>query len=44
MRLSRDERERVFAAVADEWLAAAGPDAVLVDLSTNAPTVVRGIG
>ena len=35
---------RVFAAVADEWLAAAAPDAVLVDLSTNAPTVLRAVG
>lgn len=34
----------VFAAVADDWLAAATAEAVLVDLSTNAPSVVRAIG
>jgi 3-hydroxyisobutyrate dehydrogenase-like beta-hydroxyacid dehydrogenase len=34
----------VFAAVADEWLGAAAPDAVLVDLSTNAPATVRSVG
>jgi 3-hydroxyisobutyrate dehydrogenase-like beta-hydroxyacid dehydrogenase len=33
-----------FAAVADAWLAAAALGAVLVDLSTNAPALVRSIG
>src|SRR5262245_40380326 len=34
----------VVAEVADAWLLGAGPDAVLVDLSTNAPTTVRSLG
>jgi len=34
----------VVDAVAAEWLAAARPDAVLVDLSTNAPERVRRLG
>jgi len=35
---------RIFEAVAEAWLAAAPPDTVLVDLSTNAPAVVRAVG
>ncbi len=35
---------RIFEAVAAEWLAAAAPDAVLVDLSTNAPALMRSVG
>lgn len=31
-------------AVAAEWLQGAAPDAVLIDLSTNAPTTVRALG
>ena len=34
----------VFAAVADEWLGAAAPGSVLVDLSTNAPALIRAVG
>jgi 3-hydroxyisobutyrate dehydrogenase-like beta-hydroxyacid dehydrogenase len=34
----------VFDAVASEWLAGAGHDAILVDLSTNAPATVRAVG
>jgi 3-hydroxyisobutyrate dehydrogenase-like beta-hydroxyacid dehydrogenase len=34
----------VVAAVAAEWTAAAAPGAVLVDLSTNSPAVVRELG
>jgi 3-hydroxyisobutyrate dehydrogenase-like beta-hydroxyacid dehydrogenase len=34
----------VVAAVAAEWAGAAGPGAVLVDLSTNSPAVVRKLG
>ncbi|HWF16263.1 MAG TPA: NAD(P)-dependent oxidoreductase [Acidimicrobiales bacterium] len=34
----------VVAAVAAEWAAAAAPGAVLVDLSTNSPAVVRELG
>jgi 2-hydroxy-3-oxopropionate reductase len=34
----------VVAAVAGAWAAAAAPGAVLVDLSTNSPTVVRELG
>jgi 3-hydroxyisobutyrate dehydrogenase-like beta-hydroxyacid dehydrogenase len=34
----------VVDAVATDWLAGAEPDAVLVDLSTNAPATVREIG
>jgi 3-hydroxyisobutyrate dehydrogenase-like beta-hydroxyacid dehydrogenase len=34
----------VFDAVAAEWLSGAGADAVLVDLSTNAPATVRTVG
>jgi 3-hydroxyisobutyrate dehydrogenase len=34
----------VMARVAEEWLAGAPPDAVLVDLSTNAPATVRAVG
>ncbi len=30
--------------VADEWITTAAPDAVLVDLSTNSPEVVRELG
>jgi 3-hydroxyisobutyrate dehydrogenase-like beta-hydroxyacid dehydrogenase len=30
--------------VADEWLAGAPPDAVLIDLTTNAPVVVQRVG
>lgn len=33
-----------FAAVADEWLGAAPAGALLVDLSTNAPAVLRAVG
>jgi 2-hydroxy-3-oxopropionate reductase len=33
-----------FTAVASEWSGAAAADAVLVDLSTNAPAVVRSVG
>ena len=35
---------RIFESVAQEWLAAAAPDAVLVDLSTNAPALMRSVG
>jgi 3-hydroxyisobutyrate dehydrogenase len=35
---------RVVASVAAEWADAAAPGAVLVDLSTNSPAVVRGLG
>jgi len=31
-------------AVADEWLGAAAPGSVLVDLSTNAPALIRAVG
>ncbi len=34
----------VVGAVAGEWLGGAHPEAVLVDLSTNAPAVVRALG
>jgi 3-hydroxyisobutyrate dehydrogenase-like beta-hydroxyacid dehydrogenase len=34
----------VMAQVVDEWLTGAAPDAVLVDLSTNAPATVRAVG
>ena len=34
----------VFDAVAAQWLAGAGNDAILVDLSTNAPATVRAVG
>jgi 3-hydroxyisobutyrate dehydrogenase-like beta-hydroxyacid dehydrogenase len=34
----------VVAAVAADWAAAAAPDAVLVDLSTNSPVAVRELG
>lgn len=34
----------VFAAVAEQWLAAAAADAILVDLSTNAPALLRDLG
>jgi 3-hydroxyisobutyrate dehydrogenase-like beta-hydroxyacid dehydrogenase len=34
----------IMASVADAWLAGAQPDAVLVDLSTNAPATVREVG
>ena len=34
----------VVRAVADEWAVAAAPGAVLVDLSTNSPAVVRELG
>src|SRR5579859_2064184 len=34
----------VVSAVAAEWAAAAAPGAVLVDLSTNSPTVMRELG
>src|SRR5262252_5813020 len=34
----------VMSRVAEEWLAGAPPDAVLVDLSTNAPATVRAVG
>src|SRR5437867_1463292 len=34
----------VMEAVAQAWLAGAGRDAVLVDLSTNAPATVRAVG
>lgn len=34
----------VMAAVADAWLEAAAPGAILVDLSTNAPAVVQAVG
>lgn len=34
----------VFEAVASEWLSAAAADAILVDLSTNAPATVRAVG
>ncbi len=33
-----------FDAVATEWLGGAAPDAILVDLSTNAPSMVRAVG
>jgi 3-hydroxyisobutyrate dehydrogenase-like beta-hydroxyacid dehydrogenase len=35
---------QVMEAVAGEWLAAAQPDAVLIDLTTNAPETVRRVG
>ena len=35
---------RAFEAVAGEWLAAAPAGAVLVDLSTNAPALLRAVG
>ena len=35
---------RIFESVAQEWLAAAAPEAVLVDLSTNAPALMRSVG
>ena len=35
---------RVFETVAGDWLAAAPADAVLVDLSTNAPALMRVVG
>lgn len=35
---------RVMESVADEWLSAATDDAVLIDLSTNAPETVRRVG
>src|SRR3989442_10801945 len=34
----------VMEAVAQAWLAGAAPDAVLVDLSTNAPATIRSVG
>ncbi len=34
----------VMRAVAEEWLDAATPDSVLIDLSTNAPQTVREVG
>ena len=34
----------IIEGVADEWLAASDPDAVLVDLTTNAPETVRRVG
>lgn len=34
----------VMAAVAEQWLAGAGPGKVLVDLTTNSPEVVRQVG
>jgi 3-hydroxyisobutyrate dehydrogenase-like beta-hydroxyacid dehydrogenase len=34
----------VVRAVAEEWVTTAAPDAVLVDLSTNSPEVVRELG
>jgi 3-hydroxyisobutyrate dehydrogenase-like beta-hydroxyacid dehydrogenase len=34
----------VFDAVACEWVTGAGQDAILVDLSTNAPAIVRAVG
>src|SRR2546427_334047 len=34
----------VMEAVAQAWLAGAAPDAVLVDLSTNAPAMIRSVG
>ena len=34
----------VFERVAGEWLAGAAPEAILVDLSTNAPATVRAVG
>jgi 3-hydroxyisobutyrate dehydrogenase-like beta-hydroxyacid dehydrogenase len=34
----------IMETVAEAWLAGAGPDSVLVDLSTNAPAVVRQVG
>jgi 3-hydroxyisobutyrate dehydrogenase-like beta-hydroxyacid dehydrogenase len=34
----------VFEAVATQWLAGAPPNAILVDLSTNAPATVRAVG
>jgi 3-hydroxyisobutyrate dehydrogenase-like beta-hydroxyacid dehydrogenase len=34
----------IFEAVAGEWLEASAPNSVLVDLSTNAPALVRAIG
>lgn len=35
---------RAFETVAGDWLTAAEPGSVLVDLSTNAPALVRGVG
>lgn len=35
---------QAFTAVADAWLIAAAPNAVLVDLSTNAPATIRTVG
>jgi len=34
----------IMEAVAQAWLAGAAPDAVLVDLSTNAPATIRAVG
>jgi len=34
----------VFEAVAADWVGAAARDAILVDLSTNAPTMIRAVG
>lgn len=34
----------IMESVADEWLAASDPDAVLIDLTTNAPETVRRVG
>lgn len=34
----------IMETVADAWLAGASPESVLVDLSTNAPTIVRNVG
>jgi 3-hydroxyisobutyrate dehydrogenase-like beta-hydroxyacid dehydrogenase len=34
----------IMETVAQAWLAGAGPDSVLVDLSTNAPAMVRQVG
>jgi 3-hydroxyisobutyrate dehydrogenase-like beta-hydroxyacid dehydrogenase len=34
----------IMESVADEWLAASEPDAVLIDLTTNAPETVRRVG
>jgi 3-hydroxyisobutyrate dehydrogenase-like beta-hydroxyacid dehydrogenase len=34
----------VFDAVATEWLSASKPEAILVDLSTNAPAMVCAVG
>ncbi len=35
---------RIFETVAEAWLAQAPPDTVLVDLSTNAPALIRAVG